>query len=287
MRIVTSIADVREAVRAARLDGCEITFVPTMGALHAGHVSLIRHAGGAGRFVVVSIYVNPTQFNDPGDLAAYPRTDASDESLCKDAHVDLLWRPTTDVVYPPGFDTGIEPGALAAKLEGEHRPGHFKGMATVVLKLLNVVSPDMAYFGRKDFQQLAIVKQMARDLNLPVSIIGCPTVREADGLALSSRNVKLSGPGRVLAVNLSRAINTAATAMRAGETAEIARHTALEQLSEHAGITVEYLEIVDRDSLVPVNGNDTADAVVLVAAHVDGVRLIDNVAVREHDEESR
>lgn len=286
MRIVTTIADVRTAVRDAKSDGRAVSFVPTMGALHEGHASLFHRARKEGSFVVASIFVNPLQFNDPSDLAAYPRTAEADEALCKSAGVDLVWRPVADTIYPADFDTRVEPGKLAAGLEGLHRPGHFGGMATVVLKLLNVVSPDVAIFGLKDFQQLAIVRRMVRDLDVPVKIVGCPTVREEDGLAMSSRNAKLSSESRMVATHLSRVIHGAVRAMQSGERADRARDLALSDLSSQSAIEIEYLEIVDRDSLLPVVDEHTANAVVLVAAVVGGVRLIDNVEVLPRDEES-
>ncbi len=257
-----------------------------MGALHEGHASLFHRARKEGSFVVASIFVNPLQFNDPSDLAAYPRTAEADEALCKSAGVDLVWRPAADTIYPADFDTRVEPGKLAAGLEGLHRPGHFGGMATVVLKLLNVVSPDVAIFGLKDFQQLAIVRRMVRDLDVPVKIVGCPTVREEDGLAMSSRNAKLSSESRMVATHLSRVIHAAARAMQSGERADRARDLALSDLSSQSAIEIEYLEVVDRDSLLPVVDERTANAVVLVAAVVGGVRLIDNVEVLPRDEES-
>ena len=286
MRIVTTIADVRTAVRDAKSDGRAVSFVPTMGALHEGHASLFHRARKEGSFVVASIFVNPLQFNDPSDLAAYPRTAEADEALCKSAGVDLVWRPVADTIYPADFDTRVEPGKLAAGLEGLHRPGHFGGMATVVLKLLNVVTPDVAIFGLKDFQQLAIVRRMVRDLDVPVKIVGCPTVREEDGLAMSSRNAKLSSESRMVATHLSRVIHGAVRAMQSGERADRARDLALSDLSSQSAIEIEYLEVVDRDSLLPVVDEHTANAVVLVAAVVGGVRLIDNVEVLPRDEES-
>jgi len=285
LRVVTAIDDVRAAVRTARSRGERVAFVPTMGALHPGHVSLIDRAHEEASFVVVSIFVNPLQFNDPTDLAAYPRTAHADEALCEKAGVDLVWRPGTDTIYPAGFDTRVELGALASDLEGLHRPGHFAGMATVVLKLLNVVAPDLACFGRKDFQQLAIVRRMVRDFDVPVRIIGCPTVREADGLAISSRNTKLSPEARALATNLSRVIDQAARTMRAGERADSARQVAMSDLASRPNIEIEYLDVVDRDSLSPIRDERTENAVVVVAAVVGGVRLIDNVEVAAEGEE--
>ncbi len=286
MRIVTTIADVRTAVRDAKSAGRAVSFVPTMGALHGGHASLLHRARKEGSFVVASIFVNPLQFNDPNDLAAYPRTAEADEALCKSAGVDLVWRPTAETIYPADFDTRVEPGKLAAGLEGLHRPGHFGGMATVVLKLLNVVTPDVAFFGLKDFQQFAIVRRMVRDLDVPVKIVGCPTVREEDGLAMSSRNAKLSPESRMLAAHLSRVIHAAARAMRSGERADRARDLAFSDLSSQSAIEIEYLEVVDRDSLLPVVDEPTANAVVLVAAVVGGIRLIDNVEVVPRDKDS-
>lgn len=279
MRIVSAPSEVRASVAAARSSGRSIGFVPTMGALHAGHASLIDEARNHGHFVVVSIFVNPMQFNDPRDLAAYPITTQADDSLCVTAGVDLLWRPTVDDIYPSGFDTVVEPGAMASILEGKHRPGHFRGVATVVLKLFNVVAPDFAYFGLKDFQQLAVIRHMARDLELPVDIIGCPTIREDDGLAMSSRNTKLSADARRSAAALSNALTGVVTALRNGDDVAEARAIGLALLSKQPGIDVEYLEIVDRDTLSQLTSNDSSSAVVLVAANIGGVRLIDNLEV--------
>ena len=285
MRVVTAIEDVRTAVLAAKSQGGAVAFVPTMGALHRGHVSLIDRARNEASFIVVSIFVNPLQFNDPTDLAAYPSNAEADDAICAEAGVDLVWCPGVDVIYPDGFDTRVEPGALGGGLEGLHRPGHFAGMATVVLKLLNVVTPDVAYFGRKDFQQLAIVRRMVRDFDLRVRIIGCPTVREADGLALSSRNTKLSPEARGVAVHLSRVIHQAVSTMRSGGRADQARHNALADLASVPDIHLEYLDVVDRDSLSPVVDDRTENAIVVVAAVVGGVRLIDNCEVVANDED--
>lgn len=279
MRIVSASSDVRSLVSSARGDGRTIGFVPTMGALHAGHASLIKRAKADGHHVVVSIFVNPLQFNDPRDLASYPQTTAADEALCESAGVDLLWRPGVETIYPIGFDTRVEPGALAARLEGSHRPGHFTGVATVVLKLLNVVAADEAYFGRKDYQQLAVVRRMAADFDLVTRVVGCPTVRESDGLAMSSRNVKLDPTSRRSALALSTALRVVVDALRAGSSTDAARARGLEILDSAKGVQTEYLEIVDPRTLEPtLHGGD---AVVLVAASVGGVRLIDNMEVSE------
>ncbi len=281
MRIVSATPDVRASVAEARSAGRTIGFVPTMGALHAGHASLIEQARRQGHFVVVSIFVNPMQFNDPRDLAAYPQTTTQDETLCTHAGVDVLWRPTVGDIYPSGFDTSVDPGALASVLEGERRPGHFRGVATVVLKLFNVVAPDVAFFGRKDFQQLAIIKRMVHDLEVPVEIVGCPTIREDDGLAMSSRNVKLSTAARELAVTLSEALRAVVTELRGGRDVADARAVGLGALFGSTGVNVEYLDVVDRDTLEPLTNNDARNAVVLVAAVVGGVRLIDNLEVAD------
>lgn len=283
MRVVKTPLDVRRAVADARTHGRTIGFVPTMGALHDGHASLFARALADNHFVVASIFVNPMQFNDPSDLAGYPKTEANDEAICRVAGVDLVFRPDNDTIYPEGFDTRVVPGSVARPFEGEHRIGHFDGVATVVLKLLNLVGPDVAYFGRKDFQQLAVIRRMARDLNLGVSIIGCPTVREADGLAMSSRNVKLSSDARTEAACLSRALSIALDRLRAGDSIAEARAAGRRAMSTIPDADVDYFEIVDRNSLGPVSEDMVQQAVVLVAATVGGVRLIDNMQYDEGD----
>jgi len=287
LRLVTAIDDVRRAIQAAKSSGATVAFVPTMGALHAGHLSLIERAHAEGSFVVVSIFVNPLQFNDHADLAAYPRDVEADVKMCRTAGVDLVWCPESEMIYPEGFETYVELGPLADVLEGLHRPGHFAGMATVVLKLLNVVAPDVACFGRKDLQQIAIVRRMVRDFNLPVRIIACRTVREEDGLALSSRNTKLSGEARAVATHLFRVIHQAARAIQSGERADEACELAIADLASRPGLDLEYLEVVDRDSLAPITHERLAEAVVVVAAVVGGVRLIDNIDVHAASEDPR
>lgn len=278
MIIVSSVADLRRAVGTARREGKQIGFVPTMGALHAGHGSLFAMSSSNGDFVVASIFVNPLQFNDPNDLSSYPRTEAADELLCREAGVDLLFRPPSDAIYPAGFDTSVSSGAIGARLEGTHRPGHFDGVTTVVLKLFNMVQPDRAYFGQKDYQQLCVIRKMVRDLDSPVDIVGCPTVREPDGLAMSSRNVRLEPSSRRTATALYRSLERVAAALMDGRPASVARASGLTVLNSETGIDIEYLEIVDRATLLEPVGN--ADhLVVLVAATVGGVRLIDNVEV--------
>ncbi|MEO7332550.1 MAG: pantoate--beta-alanine ligase, partial [Gemmatimonadales bacterium] len=188
MKTARTVADVREALAEAREGGAVIGLVPTMGALHAGHLSLLRAARDACDVVVMSLFVNPAQFGQPDDLARYPRDEAGDAEMAASAGVDLLFAPASEEMYPGGFDTWVEPGKIGTFLEGVARPGHFRGVATICVKLFSIVEPRFAYFGRKDAQQVAVVKQVVRDLGIPVEIVGCPTVRDADGLALASRN---------------------------------------------------------------------------------------------------
>ena len=282
MKIVSTTAEVRAAVGSARAADRTIGFVPTMGALHRGHGSLISAAKRANGFVVVSIFVNPLQFNDANDLAAYPTTTHADEELCRELGVDVLLRPTIAEVYPLGFDTRVEPGHLAVNFEGAHRPGHFTGMATVVLKLLNIVLADDAYFGRKDFQQLAIVQRMVEDLNHSTRVHGIDTVREDDGLAMSSRNLKLTPSARTSAARISKALRLVQSATQQGVNVCEAVESARSFLAEDPAIEVEYLTAADAQSLQPVDRaaiDATKDIVILVAARIGGVRLIDNVVL--------
>ena len=229
-------------------------------------------------FVVASIFVNPLQFNDPRDLANYPTTAPQDEALCNDLGVDLIYRPTVDHVYPPGFDTRVEPGVLAEVLEGLHRPGHFSGMATIVLKLFNIVDPDDTYFGKKDYQQLAIVRRMVTDFNLKVRVHGIETVREPDGLAMSSRNTKLSAEARSSATALNAALIAVRDRLSRGADLQEAVASQRSELLGNPQIDLEYFEAVDSATLCPPTPN-AKDLVVVVAAKVGGVRLIDNVEI--------
>ena len=278
MKIVDDPAEVCSAVEQARVEGHSIGFVPTMGALHEGHATLLRHAMATNGFVVASIFVNPLQFNDPRDLANYPTTAPQDEALCNDLGVDLIYRPTVDHVYPPGFDTRVEPGVLAEVLEGLHRPGHFSGMATIVLKLFNIVDPDDSYFGKKDYQQLAIVRRMVTDFNLKVRVHGIETVREPDGLAMSSRNTKLSAEARSSATALNAALIAVRDRLSRGADLQEAVASQRSELLGNPQIDLEYFEAVDSATLCPPTPN-AKDLVVVVAAKVGGVRLIDNVEI--------
>jgi pantoate--beta-alanine ligase len=276
MRTLRTIADVRAELRGARRAERVIGLVPTMGALHEGHLSLIRHARAACDVVVVSLFVNPAQFNAAGDLAAYPRDERRDAALAAETGADLLFAPALDEVYPPGFATTVHVSRLTETLEGEHRGvSHFDGVSTVVTKLLNMVGPDVAFFGQKDAQQALVVRALVRDLDLPVRIEVCPTVREPDGLALSSRNVHLRGADRERALALRDALAAAEASLGAGERdAEVLRAAALAAMRGR-GVEPDYLELVRPDDLSPVARVD-GEVLVAVAASVGSTRLIDN-----------
>jgi pantoate--beta-alanine ligase len=276
MNVVRTVAELRAYLRPTRLAERTIGLVPTMGALHDGHLSLVRHARATCDVVVVSLFVNPAQFDDAGDLAAYPRDEARDAALAAEAGADLLFAPSRDEVYPPGFATTVHVEGLTATLEGAHRGvSHFDGVATVVTKLLNMVAPDVAFFGQKDAQQALVIGRLVRDLDLPVRIEILPTVREHDGLALSSRNVHLDGADRERALALHDALRAAEAALQAGERdAGALRETALRAMHDH-GIEPDYLELVSTDDLSPVVRVD-GQALLAVAARVGPTRLIDN-----------
>ncbi len=253
-----------------------VGFVPTMGALHEGHRTLVQRSCAENAVTVVSIFVNPTQFNNPDDLARYPRDEARDVAMLNEAGVHIVFAPTPDVMYPPGFNTWVTVDGVTDVLEGEFRPGHFRGVATVVARLLRAVRCDRAYFGEKDWQQLLVVRQLTRDLLLDIEIVGVPTVREADGLALSSRNARLDSTARTAALAISAAIRHVQESFAGGFT----QTDDLEQrlhasLRREPALTVEYAVIVDAETLRPVK-RLTSPARVLVAATVGGVRLIDN-----------
>jgi len=278
LRIVRTVAELRSLLEPARRADRRIGLVPTMGAFHDGHRSLMERAADTCDVVVVSLFVNPTQFAPTDDLAAYPRDEARDAEVAAAAGVDLLFAPTVEEVYPDGFATTVTVRGLADGLEGAHRPGHFDGVATVVTKLLNMVQPTVAFFGQKDAQQALVIRQLARDLNLPVRIEVCPTVREADGLAMSSRNVYLGPEDRARAVGLSRALAAAERAIGAGERdAEQIADVGRAVLADH-GIEAEYFAVVSERTLAPVQWVD-GDVLLAVAARVGPARLIDNTLV--------
>jgi pantoate--beta-alanine ligase len=276
MRTVRTVAEIREHVAAARAEGRRIGLVPTMGAYHDGHLALMRAARQQTDEVVVWLFVNPTQFNEQADLAAYPRDEARDAALAEQEGVDVLFAPDAAEVYPPGFDTTVHVGALTETLEGAHRPGHFAGVATVVTKMLNMVGPDVAYFGAKDAQQVAVVRRLVRDLDVPVAIEVVPTVREPDGLALSSRNVHLDRAQRERATALSRALAAARRHADAGESDAVALRAAAERVLRDHDVEPEYVAVVDAETFAPVDRLNGRPVLVAVAARVGATRLIDN-----------
>ena len=278
-KVVRSVSRVRRAVRRARRDGKEIGFVPTMGALHAGHLSLVQTAREECDYLAVSIFVNPTQFGPNEDYQQYPRTFEADLQACRDAGVDLVFAPHVSTIYPERFSTFVEVEGLSDVLEGAFRPGHFRGVATVVLKLLNIVQPDVAYFGRKDYQQQLLIRRMCRDLDLPVEIRTCPTVRESDGLALSSRNRYLNPEQRRAALSLSQSLKLAREQLMAGQSdVDAVRRAMREHLEGTAGVTVDYATIADPETLEEVSCRQP-ELIALVAARVGPARLIDNLPI--------
>jgi pantoate--beta-alanine ligase len=278
--VVGTIAATRQAVRAARQEGRTVGFVPTMGALHEGHARLIERAAAETGFVGVSIFVNPTQFNDPKDLERYPRTPERDHALCAQRGAHLIFEPQVQEIYPrPEAAAYVEVPGVTEGLEGRERPGHFRGVATVVLKLLNIVAPDVAYFGEKDYQQLLLVRKLVADLDLPVQIRGVETVRETDGLAMSSRNARLGPEDRRAAAVLSQALRQAQEAVASGErSAGRIRQILVDRIRSEPRARLNYAEIADAETLEPlVRLESGRSGRALVAAEVGGVRLIDNV----------
>jgi pantoate--beta-alanine ligase len=279
MPIVRTVAEVRDAVRVARGTGMTVGFVPTMGALHDGHLSLLRSARRECGYVVISVFVNPPQFNDPADLAAYPRDEARDASMARGAGTDLFFAPAPAEMYPQGFATEVAVARLGEPLEGVMRgPGHFRGVATVVAKLFNIVAPDVAYFGQKDAQQALLIRRLARDLDFPLRVEVCPTVREPDGLAMSSRNVRLGPADRARALALRRGLDAAEAAIAGGERdAGRVRRAGRDAMRAH-DVDAEYFELVSADTLEPLKVVE-GRVLIAVAARVGPVRLIDNVLI--------
>ncbi len=277
--VLAEPAACRRRVRAAQAAGQVVGLVPTMGNLHAGHASLLRRARAECGFVVATIFVNPTQFDNPDDLAKYPRTPDDDLALCAACGVDAVFMPDAAAMYRPDASTRVTVGGLDETLCGASRPGHFEGVATVVAKLFNIAPADIAYFGRKDFQQAALVRRMARDLDFPIDIRLCPTVREADGLALSSRNRRLDDASRRQAPALHRALRAAEAAVHAGQRDPAAvRAAALAELAAAPACRLDYFELVDPDTLRPAP--DLArPTLAATAAFFGPVRLIDNVLI--------
>ncbi|MDR9485102.1 MULTISPECIES: pantoate--beta-alanine ligase [Sediminimonas] len=276
MIVCRDIADCRTAIAALRRDGCSIGFVPTMGFLHDGHMSLIARAQADCDAVAVSIFVNPSQFGQAADLASYPRDEARDLALLEGAGVDVVFMPETDTVYPPGDETIVETTRMANTLHGAVRPGHFRGVSTVVTRLFNIVQPDLAVFGEKDFQQLQVIRRMVRDLHVPVRIVGAPTVREADGLALSSRNVRLTPEDRAAAPVLHRALEAGQTRMQQECATVAALRSAIETtIAQEPRAALAGLDLVHPDTLEALEGPVTGPVAVMVAAQFGEVLLID------------
>ena len=278
MQIITTTREMQRACRNLKAKQT-LGLVPTMGSLHEGHLSLVRRAQAECDAVAVSIFVNPTQFAPGEDYGTYPRTFEADCAALKAAGVSLLFAPSAEEMYPAGATTFVEVADLGDRLDGASRPGHFRGVATIVAKLFNVVGPDRAYFGQKDAAQLAVIRHMVRDLNFPVEVVGCPIVREPDGLAMSSRNVYLSSEERERALVLHRSLESAEREFHAGEhsAAQLSK-TARKVIADEPQVRLDYLEIVDPETLEPV-AHIAKPALVAVAAYVGPTRLIDNVVL--------
>jgi pantoate--beta-alanine ligase len=279
VKIIESPAEMQRFAEAARLRGDKIALVPTMGYLHEGHLSLMREGRRRASLLAASLFVNPTQFGPNEDLATYPRDVERDCRLMESIPVDVLFAPQAEAMYPPGAQTWVEVTELTQGLCGASRPGHFRGVTTVVAKLFNIVKPHLALFGAKDYQQLCAIRQMVRDLNFDIEIVPMPTVREADGLAMSSRNAYLSPAERTTALSLSRALEAARRRFAQGERDPKAlAQTAREQIGRQAGIEIEYVEVRDAAALREI-AEIKAPAVVAVAARVGRTRLIDNIVL--------
>lgn len=286
MRIIRTISELRVALKALREKGQSIGFVPTMGFLHDGHAALIRQSTARCDATVVSVFVNPTQFGPSEDLANYPRDLERDQNLCLRLGVLILFIPDPAEVYPTGFSTSIAVGTMGELLCGAFRPGHFRGMATVVAKLFNMVQPDLAFFGQKDLQQTAILQRMVKDLNLPVDILVAPTVREADGLALSSRNTYLTPENRQRALGINRGLQAAEKAFRSG-TQDAEALVALARAEFADADQIQYCEIVDPSTLDSLSGPILRPAALCVAVVIGGTRLIDNLLLSPTGEDAQ
>lgn len=283
LRRVSAIDDLRAAISQARTDGLRIGFVPTMGALHEGHLSLVERAREECDFVAMSIFVNPLQFGPKEDFSRYPRPIEEDERLASEAGVDLLFTPSVDAMYPEGRTVSVVAGEIGTQWEGAARPGHFDGVLTVVAKLFNLVQPDVAVFGRKDLQQSALVKAMVRDLDFPLAVVVGPTVRESDGLALSSRNRYLSESDRADALILSKALHAVSTAFKSGETnGQKLEEVGKQILESVARAQTDYFAVVNRDTFQREAVARKGSAVI-VAARFGTTRLIDNIILGEND----
>jgi pantoate--beta-alanine ligase len=278
LSIVRTVADLRKAIAAARADGVSIGLVPTMGALHEGHLSLVRAAKQQCAFAVATLFVNPKQFAPHEDFDRYPRDETGDAALLARAGCDLLYAPERSIMYPDGFATSVLVSSVSTMLEGQMRPHFFGGVATVVTKLLLQALPDAAFFGEKDYQQLLVIKQLTRDLDIPVEIVGCPTTREHDGLAMSSRNAYLSADERRIAARLNLVMHDAIKAARGGAPVDAVEAEAIRHLTAAGFTSIDYVAIRNADTLQPI-ASLAEPARVLAAAWLGKTRLIDNMAV--------
>lgn len=278
MILFETISELRQYLHKSRTEGRTIGFVPTMGCLHQGHCSLIRRSTVENDITILSIFLNPTQFSSREDYAKYPRCREEDIAAAKNAGATVVFIPEENELYPDGFQTYVDVVDLAKPLCGESRPGHFVGMATIVLKLFNIVQADRAYFGQKDYQQVCIVKQLVRDLDLEIDIVSCPTVREKSGLACSSRNTRLSAEEKARASSIYRLLQTAAEAASTGTTDAHKLNRIITRGLKYAGMEVEYVEIVDANTLLPIKevGRQTLIAVAVI---IGTTRLIDNILI--------
>lgn len=282
MICITSIQELRQQISQERRKSYSIGFVPTMGALHSGHLSLIKEAKKQNNICIASIFVNPLQFNNIEDFNKYPIQNEQDMQLLEQAGCDIVFMPTVAEFYPTQPKLKIDIGPLDRILEGEHRPGHFSGVAIVVSKLFNVVLADKAYFGQKDLQQVAVIKQLVSELNFPIEIIACPIIREENGLAMSSRNIRLSPAGKEIASNLYKCLCTVEKSIKSSADCSIpaAKKNGTDFLNQFEGIQVEYLEIVEAGTLEAITDlKPESEIAICIAAYVEGVRLIDNLVI--------
>ena len=281
MKTARTIAELRRALAHARARGENVGFVPTMGALHEGHLSLVRAAKHRCRCVVVSIFVNPAQFAPNEDLSRYPRTPEKDAELLTQEGTSILFSPSEKEMYEPSPSVWVDVEGLSERNEGRVRPGHFRGVATVIAKLFNIVQPDVAFFGQKDAAQLAVIRRMVRELRYPIEVVGCPIMREADGLAMSSRNVYLSSEERKQAAVLSRSLRAAEAAFRNGVTDGKALTAAVESELRTERVQIDYVELLDPDTLLPV-AQVAQPTLLAIAARVGATRLLDNIVLGSH-----
>ncbi|MFT6879275.1 MAG: pantoate--beta-alanine ligase [Psychromonas sp.] len=278
MKIFHTISETKDFIKAKRKEDLSIGFVATMGALHEGHVSLVNKARQDNDIVLCSIFVNPTQFDNQEDLKKYPRTLETDTALLKKADCDIIFAPSSDEMYNAVPKLKLDFGNLEHVMEGEFRPGHFNGVATVVSKLFHIVNPDRAYFGLKDLQQVAILNRLVKDLSFDLELISCPIIRERDGLAMSSRNTRLSPKARSLASQINKSLLIAKKALEDGLTAESCKKKVIEHFKSFPDFQLEYLEISDFDNLEPLSSKNIAGkTAICIASYLDNVRLIDNV----------